>query len=348
MNTTLQNKRIPTLFAILMLVGVLGLTINLVSKKSIFTSKANINIKPENLKITNITDNSFTVSFTTKEKSKSLLVIGLETTTLILDDRDKNSGIQNDYPTHYFTVPNLEENTEYRFKILLNDKEFEDDNYIVKTGPQINDLLHQAKNIQGQIIFTDGKFASDVIVTARSNDSQTLSALTDKVGGFEIPITSLRSATLNKYIDIDNNDEFEFESYNESLKSTIKSTFENANNLPIIQLSEIYNFEEINKDISSSGSAKSENENQNEVLPTLTTINKESSLKEANIESNFLSATSASEKNGERNENPITPTQPEKKLRKNENTSNKNLENKAMTGMSLSIILIGVILLIAL
>jgi hypothetical protein len=65
MKKTIWDKRIPTLLGILLIAIGIGLTSFLVNQGVVLTGHASPSTSPQNVRITNITDNSFTVSYNT-------------------------------------------------------------------------------------------------------------------------------------------------------------------------------------------------------------------------------------------------------------------------------------------
>ncbi len=141
MNKGLTNRRIPTLVVLFILVSSVAITLNLANNRSLYVGQANSDIKPKNINISNVTDNTFNVSFTTGTKTKSLLILNQDgTTNLILDDRDKPTGQQKEYFSHFITVTNLKPKTKYIFKVLINDSEYSFENFKITTGDAINKM----------------------------------------------------------------------------------------------------------------------------------------------------------------------------------------------------------------
>ena len=68
MRNTIWQKRIPTLLGILFITIGIGITTYLIKTGVLFTTKAGPSEDPHNVRITNITDSSFTVSYTTANK----------------------------------------------------------------------------------------------------------------------------------------------------------------------------------------------------------------------------------------------------------------------------------------
>src|ERR1035437_4722034 len=113
------DRRIPTLFGILLITLGVGVTTFLVNQGVLFKSNASLTDQPQNVRITNVTDNSFTVSYETENKIMGSLNYG-EDQKLgqpALDDRDQQTGNLTSYNIHNVTVRNLSPQKKYFFSI---------------------------------------------------------------------------------------------------------------------------------------------------------------------------------------------------------------------------------------
>ncbi len=116
--TNFFNKfKIPTLLGLsLILLGVAS-GLYLVLKEQIFLSQAAPNLTPQNIAITNITDNSVVISWQTNAAAASFITFGQKNPgeQTVLDDRDGNT--PKPHLIHYVTLKNLLPDTNYLFKI---------------------------------------------------------------------------------------------------------------------------------------------------------------------------------------------------------------------------------------
>ena len=114
------DKKIPTLIGILIIIVGIGLTTYLVKGDSIFELQASPRQNPENIKITNVTESSFTVSYSTDDSALGTLNYGenpASLNNLVLDDRDQLTQKVSARNSHSITVKNLKEDTNYFFSI---------------------------------------------------------------------------------------------------------------------------------------------------------------------------------------------------------------------------------------
>jgi hypothetical protein len=244
MKKGLFNKRIPTTFALLVLIGVIAISTVLVQKGIFYIGKAAPENQPENVSISNVTDTSFTVSFTTPGSVDGVLTMSDVSVgnSLILDDRDKKNGGQGKYYSHLITAPNLKANSKYVFKLLVGAKVYSDLSYSATTASVIPEAPPPQNPIFGKVLLPDGTPARDSIVSAKTKDSQLISAITDEKGQFIIPTNSLRTSNFNQYFILQENSSMTITALRQTMKSTVDTTFSVAKNLPSITLQEQYSF----------------------------------------------------------------------------------------------------------
>lgn len=98
------------------------------------SSRASLTIPPAQVIISNTTNASATVSFTTSEKATAIVQYGKKGGDLSLvafDTRDTKKPAQR--TAHYMTLTNLKPNTEYIFTIQINGKVYENSKYFFRT-----------------------------------------------------------------------------------------------------------------------------------------------------------------------------------------------------------------------
>ena len=138
MRENICSKRIPTLLGILLIIIGVGITSYLVKTGVILTSKAGPSEIAQNIRISNVTDRSFTISFTTEALVIGSINFGKDKNLgqTALDDRD-GQGVLKEHKIHYITVKNLDSSSDYYFSITSGSKEFlqKAEPFIVKTAP---------------------------------------------------------------------------------------------------------------------------------------------------------------------------------------------------------------------
>lgn len=249
MKKGLFNRRIPTLFALVVLIIVIGISTLLIKNGIFYIGKAAPDTEPQNFSITNVTDTSFTTVFTTTGLVEAVLTINDAKTgnTIILDDRDKKTGAQQKYYSHHITVPNLSPSTTYLFKLLIGGKEYTNPSYSVKTGAAITSTPPAQNPLFGKILLPDGGNGSDSVITAKTDQSQMISAITDSKGEFILPTNSLKKSDGSEYVVLENGTSFSITVFRQNMKAEVTATYQVAQNLPPITLLQQYVFSQISE-----------------------------------------------------------------------------------------------------
>jgi len=202
-----KDRRIPTILGlfILLIGGLAGLL--LVKNAPRWLVGAKPEITPKQIKITNLTDNSFTVSWITDEQTVGFVQYGAgrELSFTALDDRDQLSGQQGKFWAHHATLKNLKPATNYFFKINSGGKTFDNNGqpYQVLTAPTVQGTMPTNDVAYGIILKQDGSPAEGVIVYLSLANAAPLSTLTKASGSWVIPLNLARSADLSSWATYD-------------------------------------------------------------------------------------------------------------------------------------------------
>ncbi len=245
---TKPPKTIPTFLALLLLGVTVFLGVFLIKRSQTFSLKANPQNTPQEVKITNVSDTSFTVSWITKSSIPGFLGIG-ETSQLgqsAEDDRDKGTGAKESFFTHYVTVQNLKSSTKYYFKIYAGSLAFDNNGkpYEVTTGPAINLPLPAADAAFGVILEAGGNPAKGAIVYLGLANTTPLSSLVKNDGSWVIPLSMARNLSLTNYSSYDKEiqvEEIFVQGANMGTATAICTT-KNDNPVPSLTLGQTYDF----------------------------------------------------------------------------------------------------------
>lgn len=246
---TVWDKKIPTILAFVLVIVSIWTTSYLVQKGIISVGKAVSSSTPENITITNIKDASFTVSFSTNDKTQTTINYGEgEKLGLVaLDDRDKEEKNQNIYYSHHITVSNLKPNTKYYFSILSGGNTYMDNAknnslFTTTTGLSIATTPSNQASISGKIVQPDGTQGDDTIVYTTIENAQSLSTLSTNTGEYVFLLNMTRSASLNEYVQVEQNSIINLEIVKQKMVSHIKILYKDENIIPPITLSKDYDF----------------------------------------------------------------------------------------------------------
>lgn len=187
-----KEKRIPTIIGLLFLTFTIFVGVFATRQYLGTGAKASGDCEPINPQITNITNKSAAVSFSTSDNCLASLVIGGQT----LDDY-QSKGKQ-----HYFQVYDLPPNTSISFTIVSNGQKINKSSYVIKTGSQPASLTTEAKLAWGRVVTADKKPAKNVIVYLNIPGALPLSAYTTTDGNWNIPLANSFNESKNDWFSL--------------------------------------------------------------------------------------------------------------------------------------------------
>ena len=203
---TVFQKRIPTILGLVFLLAGLGVAIFMVGgSTNTFFPKASPETTPKNIKVTNVTEKSFTISFITDIETPGYLLYGSESTKTTIrssDDREQTAGVPQNSTTHHITVRGLNPSTKYYFLIgTASNFKYSDAGqpYEVTTAPQIG-APPEAVTAYGNVLTSTNKPGTDSIVYLTMPNGGALSALVKTSGSWAIPLAPARTTDLKTYL----------------------------------------------------------------------------------------------------------------------------------------------------
>ena len=235
-----MKKDLPTIIGVLFLIA--GLVAGVLLNKYKIQVKINASVEesPKNVRITNITDSSFSVVWITDKKNIGFIQYG------------ENSSLKNIAPektiklsyTHLVEIKNLAPETSYFFKINSGENIFDNNGieWNITTGKKLTQK--NSNIISGKIVNQNKSGAENALVTVRMGNSFPLSTLSSQNGNWSINLSLLRTSSLDSYLNINNENsliEISVQS-TPSETSTVKVFPASSKPVPEITLGEIYNF----------------------------------------------------------------------------------------------------------
>lgn len=240
------NKRIPTLLSLgLVLIGIAA-TSYLTFTGVITIGRAAPGENPQAIRITNITDTSFTVTYTTSESVIGSLSTGTDSSLgqVVLDDRDQPSGIPSQYQLHSITARNLKPLTKYFFAVSSGKTTYlnRDAPFTIITGPHIAGTPPAEVPVAGSIELVSGESPPEAIVYISSQNGETLSTLAKSNGLYIVPLNSMRTSDLNSYNTFTDASTLQLLIVGETETSRVALFANKRNPVPKITLSNNYDF----------------------------------------------------------------------------------------------------------
>ena len=240
------DKRIPTVLSILVLiVGVIVTTI-LVKTGVIIFGHAAPSDAPQNIRITNITDTAFTITYTTDAS-----VIGTVNLTntgdkpqVVLDDRDQTAGIPKPYNTHSISVKNLTAQTPYSFSILSGTTTYLDGNnpFTFTTPAKLTSQPTDQAPLAGKIVLPDGTVPTETLVFVTTDNGQLLSTLLNPSGLYILPLNTMRTKDFSNFVLFTHDNKLHVLATNGPLTTRAILAMDGINPAPAMTLSQDYDF----------------------------------------------------------------------------------------------------------
>lgn len=192
------EKKIPNLIGFLILITLLAVSFWGVKNIKTFITQASPEITPQNIKIANLQDTGFTITWTTQSKTSGAVAYGLSDQDLqypALDDRDNQNRIDQ-YSTHHITLKQLKPSSLYQFTILTNGVEIKNNGQPFKqeTAPVALSSPLPPDAAFGQIIDSTGSPVNDALVYLTLPNGNLLSSPVNQSGSFLITLNTARTA----------------------------------------------------------------------------------------------------------------------------------------------------------
>lgn len=237
------EKRIPTVFALFILLGGLAVTSVLIQRGVFTVSKASPDYEPKNIKVVNVTNTSFTVTFTTINPVIAAVSVSNATQTggVYFDARENSAN--KPFVSHFITVKDLKPATTYNFTILSNGTTYLNSGKdFAATTVQTYTSLDTGNDIQGAIILPDGNPGSDSLVLLTPEGGATTGIITNDKGEYVISTDSIRTANYEDPFPLVSGTVMEIVASHGEFASTITSQYSPGLVLPPITLSNNYSF----------------------------------------------------------------------------------------------------------
>lgn len=280
MNKSFFEKRIPTLIGLSILAAGIAVAVFILGKNSFLKNiTPTTTSAPKNIRISSVTENEFTVSWTTDEPEVGFIKYGESPSKLdqvANDNRDQQSGEKSEFKTHLATIKNLEPEKKYYFKIGAgtgikeNLYDNEGSSYEIVTGPSLGSP-GKAQMASGTIINQDKSPAEGAIVILTTPNSAPQATLSDKQGGWVLMLNKSRSKDLGSWAIIDEkNTTISIEVFGGEQKTDIIASSGNVSPLPqVINLAQAsYNFKETPESDENNQLAAKPNANEENVVPS--------------------------------------------------------------------------------
>ncbi len=190
---------LPTLLGLLVATVGLFTGIWLVQRQRNPNVAANSTEAPVDMKIANVSDTGFNVSWTTVTAVPGFVQYGENSTTpdiVVSDERDQTQGSVGNYFTHFVTLKGLKPATIYVFKIGSGKGLFDNNgqNYQITTAVAV--ATQPAADVAyGQVVTKSGDPADGALIYAQLPGAGLLAGLVKSGGSWVIPLSTARTGS---------------------------------------------------------------------------------------------------------------------------------------------------------
>ena len=196
----IKKNKIPTIIGILLLIGGVFAGVMLLKGAQIFKIGANPSEAPKDVRISNLSDTSATISWVTADETTAFISYGISSN---LGSVVKESQDDQKYFTHSINLTGLSPSTNYYFKIISNGTTFDNNSipWQFSTGGSIA-MGSNSMSVSGSIITASGTPSKRAIVVVTIG-GYVISTLTSDKGTFVLQLSSVRTPDLTSYAEID-------------------------------------------------------------------------------------------------------------------------------------------------
>ncbi|OGG01360.1 hypothetical protein A2Z33_02315 [Candidatus Gottesmanbacteria bacterium RBG_16_52_11] len=253
----MPSKKIPTLIGIFLVIALITI-VSVVHKQVIgkFITAAP-SAEPQNIRLTNVSDTSFTVTWNTATPAVgSISLSGLSVSgQVFFDERDVNMAKKENsnmlsaitkpplgkYNSHSVSIRDLSPGNEYRYRIVSNGRTYPSE-AIIKTAVSLTQPEPGYEPAYGTVFTAENLPASGALVYLTLDGSQVLSSLVSDTGSWIIPINTIRTENLAAYLPSqERTDELITVVRGQEIASAVTDTL-NDSPVPLILLGKSYDF----------------------------------------------------------------------------------------------------------
>lgn len=186
--------RIPTLLGLTILITTIIIIIMFSLYQQDLKDQSNINLSPQNIRYSNITDRSITVTWLSLKPALGSIAWGNTTTlgNLNLDPRDQQTATPRQ--THFVTLENLEAKTNYFFKIRNGPFFYPDQPLTLSTNNE--QPPNTLAPIIGRVLDNHQQPISDGLIFLEIPGAAPISTYVAAAGNFVLTLTDLRTDDL--------------------------------------------------------------------------------------------------------------------------------------------------------
>ena len=181
-----MKAKIPTIIAIIVLISAVAAGVFFVQNQQIFRIGASPDVAPQDVRVTNITNTVFSVSWTTDKKTSGSVLVGDSTNNITTPAPAVDAAAVN---THFVNVANLKSGTTYYFKIVSDGANHDNSGIPWQTETKVAAKIPTSSYIvSGNVLTSASQPASDAIVYITGALADPISTKTTASGSFVLTV----------------------------------------------------------------------------------------------------------------------------------------------------------------
>ncbi len=241
-----SKKQIPTVLGLLVLfVALISGVLLFGQGTGVFAPRATPETAPQNIRITNVTDKTFTISFYTSERTIAFVKYGEDPKSLTRqasDDRDQLSGVVKDYNLHHITVRGLDPAKTYYYVLGTGSNNFDNEGqpYSLATAAKPNQSPVNNQTVYGNVLDAAGSPAEGAVVYLYGEGMGALSSLVKASGSWGISLSNAFNVEKTAYLPLENDSliDIKAQGTQPSLLSSWQGIISDAAPVPDLNLSQ--------------------------------------------------------------------------------------------------------------
>lgn len=196
----MKKSKIPTIIGLIVLVFGLAAGVLLVGSQRFFRLGAEAELSPKDVRISNVSDNSFTVSWVTDKETGGFVKWGETLSSL---DKTELDEVGSQGTTHTASIRGLSPAKTYYFKINSGGNDFDNNGIPWQTtlAPSLP-VPDKTNLVSGSVLSESGQPVKNALVYITLGGGSLLSSVTSESGSWVIPISQVRSQDLSGFVDI--------------------------------------------------------------------------------------------------------------------------------------------------
>ena len=175
-----KEFKFPTIIGLIVLLASIAVGIYLTRSPVTLGSKASGTCNPDSVQVTNITNNSASISFITTSACNPSISINSKLV----------SEVKNNDLIHYFEIKNLSASTDYSFSIIISGQTVSKNEYKFKTGSSPNSTIPTSNLAWGKVFNPDGKTVANAIVYLNIPGASPLSSFVTTDGNWSVSLAN--------------------------------------------------------------------------------------------------------------------------------------------------------------